>query len=57
MVPGRLAAKAATRDTKSNEACVKVSATLLMATAATLHVSEEDSLVGACNRVAAIDVA
>jgi hypothetical protein len=43
MVPGREAAKAAARDTKSNEACVNESATLLWATAATLHVSVEES--------------
>ena len=43
MVPGREAAKAAARDTKWNEACVNESATLLWATAVTLHVSEEES--------------
>ena len=42
IVPGMAAAAAAARDTKSKEAWVKTSATLLLATAETLQVSDEE---------------
>ena len=42
-MPGRVAAKAATRDTNSNEACVNLSATWLLAIVVTLHFSVEEN--------------
>ncbi len=54
MVPGIVAARAETCDTKSSDAWVNVSATLLLATAETAKVSVEDSWAAEREMAAAI---
>ena len=54
MVPGIVAARAETRDTKSSDAWVNVSATLLLATAETAKVSVEENWAAEREMAAAI---